>query len=83
MLMNERYEAVRTTCTSAARSRYAIDRQAIVKSVLFGNGKPANSFMPPQVPYYDANSPGLQYNMDQAKAGDGAVHGARTASRRR
>ena len=42
------------TCTSAGRSRYAIDRDAIVKSVLFGHGKPANSFMPPQVPYYDA-----------------------------
>ena len=60
---------------------YAIDRQAIIKSVLFGNGKPANSFMPPQVPYYDPNSPGLQYDMDKAKAGAGAVVGARTASR--
>src|SRR3954454_8452352 len=34
---------------------YAVDRQAIIDSVLFGNGKPANSFMPPQVPYYDPN----------------------------
>ena len=29
--------------------------------------QPANSFMPPQVPYYDPNSPGLQYDMDKAK----------------
>ncbi len=42
--------------------------QAIVKSVLFGYGTPANSFLPPQVPFYDPNSPGLQYNMAQAKA---------------
>ena len=46
---------------------YAIDRQAMIKTVLFGNGKPANSFMPPQVPYYDTNSPGLQYDMAKAK----------------
>ena len=46
---------------------YALDRQAVIDSVLFGNGKPANSFMPPQVPYYDPNSPGLQYDMDKAK----------------
>ena len=38
-----------------------------LKSVLFGNGEPANSFMPPQVPYYDPSTPGLQYNLDQAK----------------
>ena len=35
--------------------------------MLFGNGEPANSFMPPQVPYYDQDSPGLQYDMDKAK----------------
>ena len=47
---------------------YAIDRKAIIKSVLFGYGKPANSFLPPQVPFYDQNSPGLQYNLAKAKA---------------
>ena len=47
---------------------YAIDRAAIVKSVLSGFGKPANSFMPPGLQYYDPNSPGLQYNMAKAKA---------------
>ncbi len=45
-----------------------IDRQALIKAVLFGNGKPANSFMPPQVPYYDATTPGLQYDLSAAKA---------------
>ena len=45
----------------------AINRNALVKAVLFGNGKPANSLFPPQVPYYDPNTPGLQFNMAQAK----------------
>jgi peptide/nickel transport system substrate-binding protein len=47
---------------------YAIDRAAIVRSVLFGHGRPANSFMPPQVPYYDPRTPGLQYDLTKAKA---------------
>ena len=46
---------------------YAIDRQAMIDSVLFGYATPANSFMPPQVPYYDKNSPGLQFDLDKAK----------------
>jgi peptide/nickel transport system substrate-binding protein len=45
----------------------AINRQSIIKAVLFGNGKPANSLFPPQVPYYDSSTPGLQYNLTQAK----------------
>ena len=47
---------------------YLIDRKALVQAILFGNGSPANSFMPPQVPYYDAKSPGLQYSVAKAKA---------------
>ena len=46
----------------------AIDRNALVKAVLFGNGKPANSLFPPQVPFYQASTPGLQLNIAQAKA---------------
>jgi peptide/nickel transport system substrate-binding protein len=46
----------------------AVDRQAIIDSVLFGYAQPANSFMPPQVPYYDKNSPGLQYDLAAAKS---------------
>jgi peptide/nickel transport system substrate-binding protein len=45
----------------------AVNRQAMIKAVLFGNGQPANSFMPPQVPFYQAATPGLQYNLAQAK----------------
>jgi peptide/nickel transport system substrate-binding protein len=47
---------------------YLIDRKALTKAILFGNGTPANSFMPPQVPYYDPKSPGIQYNLAKAKA---------------
>jgi peptide/nickel transport system substrate-binding protein len=46
----------------------AINRDALVKAVLFGNGKPANSLFPPQVPFYQASTPGLQFNLAQAKA---------------
>jgi peptide/nickel transport system substrate-binding protein len=45
----------------------AINRNALVKAVLFGNGKPANSLFPPQVPFYQAATPGLQYNPAAAK----------------
>jgi peptide/nickel transport system substrate-binding protein len=47
---------------------YAIDRQALVKNVLFGNGTPANSFMMPTTPYYDKNNQGIQYDMNKARA---------------
>jgi peptide/nickel transport system substrate-binding protein len=65
--MNESYAPLADVHVRRAIS-YAIDRAAIVKSVLFGFGKPANSFMPPQVPYYSASSPGLQYDLTKAKA---------------
>ncbi len=45
----------------------AINRNALVKAVLFGNGKPANSLFPPQVPFYQAATRGLQYNPAAAK----------------
>jgi peptide/nickel transport system substrate-binding protein len=45
----------------------ALNRSAIISAVLFGNGKPANSLFPPQVPYYDPNTPGLQFNLTAAK----------------
>ena len=66
MMMNERYAPLADVHVRRAISM-AIDRNAIIKSVLFGHGTPANSFMPPQVPFYDPKSPGLQYNLAQAK----------------
>jgi peptide/nickel transport system substrate-binding protein len=65
--MNELYAPLKDVHVRRAIS-YAVDRASIVKSVLFGYGKPANSFLPPQVPYYDKNAGGLQYDMTKAKA---------------
>ena len=65
--INEQYPPLADAHVRRAIS-YAIDRKAIVKSVLFGFGKPANSFLPPQVPFYDRNSGGLQLNIAKAKA---------------
>jgi len=67
LLMNESYAPLADVHVRRAIS-YAIDRASIVRSVLFGFGKPANSFLPPRVPFYDPNSPGIQYNLAKAKA---------------
>src|SRR5262249_20925716 len=66
LVMNESYAPLADVHVRRAIS-YAIDREAIIKSILFGYGKPANSFMPPQVPFYDSNSPGIQYSLAKAK----------------
>jgi peptide/nickel transport system substrate-binding protein len=65
--LNQKYPPLADRHVRRAIS-YAIDRQAIVKSVLFGHGKPANSFLPPQVPFYDPEAGGLQFDIAKAKA---------------
>jgi peptide/nickel transport system substrate-binding protein len=65
--MNEKYPPLKDVHVRRAIS-YAIDRNAIIKSILFGHGTPANSFLPPQVPFYDKSSGGLQFNVAKAKA---------------
>jgi peptide/nickel transport system substrate-binding protein len=67
MVMNHNYKPLADVHVRRAIA-YAIDRAAIVKSVLFGHGEPANSLLPPQVPYYDKSTPGIQYDMAKAKA---------------
>ncbi|HEU5264681.1 MAG TPA: ABC transporter substrate-binding protein [Gaiellaceae bacterium] len=67
LLMNESYAPLKDRNVRRAIS-YAIDRKSIVRSVLFGFGQPANSFMPPQVPFYDPKAPGIQYSMAKARA---------------
>ncbi|MBG6108945.1 ABC transporter substrate-binding protein [Frigoribacterium sp. CG_9.8] len=47
---------------------FAIDRKALVKAVLFGNGSEANSLIPPGTPFYDKNAPGPSYDPAKAKA---------------
>lgn len=59
----------------------AINRAALVRAVLFGNGKPANSLFPPQVPYYQPATKGLQYDLAAAKkelAASSVPHGFTT-----
>ncbi|MFC4242222.1 ABC transporter substrate-binding protein [Gryllotalpicola reticulitermitis] len=45
----------------------AIDRKSLVSAALFGHGTPANSLLMPGVPYYDAKTPGIQYDLAAAK----------------
>ncbi len=66
VLFNQKFKPLQDVHVRRALS-YLIDRKALVKAILFGNGSPANSFMPPQVPYYDPKSPGIQYNLAKAK----------------
>jgi peptide/nickel transport system substrate-binding protein len=47
---------------------YAIDREAMVKAVLFGNGQAANSLLSPGTPYYDENAGGAKLDVVKAKA---------------
>jgi peptide/nickel transport system substrate-binding protein len=47
---------------------YAIDRPALVKAVLFGNGSPANSSLAPGVPFYDKTVAGYTFDLKKAKA---------------
>lgn len=67
LLMNEKRAPFDDVHVRRAIS-YAIDREALVKTVLFGNGTPANSLLMPTVPYYDKNTPGQTYDMTKAKA---------------
>jgi peptide/nickel transport system substrate-binding protein len=67
LLFNEKVKPFQDVHVRRALS-FLLDRKALVKAILFDNGRPANSFMPPTVPFYDAKSPGLQYNVAQAKA---------------
>jgi peptide/nickel transport system substrate-binding protein len=67
LLKNEAYAPLKDVHVRRAIS-YSIDRAGIARAILFGYGKPANSFMPPRVPYYDPKSPGIKYNPAKAKA---------------
>jgi peptide/nickel transport system substrate-binding protein len=67
MSFNEKVKPLQDVHVRRAIS-LAVNRSALVKAVLFGNGKPANSLFPPQVPYYSAANQGLQYNLSAAKA---------------
>jgi peptide/nickel transport system substrate-binding protein len=67
ILMNEKRPFFADANVRRAVS-YAIDREALVKSVLFGHGTAANSLFMPTVPYYDKATPGQQFDLAKAKA---------------
>ena len=46
----------------------AIDRKALVKAVLFGNGEPAYSLLSPGTPLFDKNAGGAKFDVSGAKA---------------
>ncbi|MEU2348028.1 ABC transporter substrate-binding protein [Modestobacter sp. NPDC049651] len=46
---------------------YAVDRESLVKTVLYGNGEPADSLLAPGVPYYAKNPDAPKFDMAKAK----------------
>jgi peptide/nickel transport system substrate-binding protein len=66
MGMNENVKPFQELAVRRAIS-YAIDRQAIVKAVLFGHGSAATGYMSPAEWAYDPKAPGIQYNLAMAK----------------
>ncbi len=47
---------------------YATDRQSLVQTLLFGNGKPANSPLAPVTQYFDPTVTGYAYDIAKAKS---------------
>jgi peptide/nickel transport system substrate-binding protein len=46
---------------------YAVDRDAMVKAVLYGNGTPATSLLSPGTPFFSKNAGGATYDVAKAK----------------
>lgn len=46
---------------------YALDRNSLIKAVLFGNGTKATSFLSPTTPYYAAGTVGQDFDLTAAK----------------
>jgi peptide/nickel transport system substrate-binding protein len=66
LLLNQKFAPFKDVHVRAAVN-YAIDRDAMVSAVLFGNGQAANSYMPPTLIYYDASLPAQKQDMAKAK----------------
>lgn len=67
LLMNERVKPYSDVHVRRAIS-YAVDHAAMIKSVLFGNGGPAVSYLGPTEQYFKSYAGLLQSNMAKAKA---------------
>ena len=46
----------------------AIDYQGLIKTIVFGNAKPANSFLPETTLFYNASQTGYSFDLAKAKA---------------
>ncbi len=46
---------------------YAVDRDAMVKAVLYGNGTPATSLLSPGTPFFSKNAGGATFDVAKAK----------------
>ena len=46
---------------------FALDRESMVKALLFGEGTPADSFLAPTEPYYQSNADALSFDLAKAK----------------
>ena len=66
LLLNQAYEPLADVHVRRAIS-FAIDREALIAAVQFGNGEPANSILNPAIPYYDESSPGIEFDAAQAE----------------
>jgi peptide/nickel transport system substrate-binding protein len=66
LILNEKHKPLDDVRVRQAICQ-AIDREAIVKAVLFGNGQVANSFIPGGALYYNKDNPTCKYDPDGAK----------------
>jgi peptide/nickel transport system substrate-binding protein len=66
LLLNEQHKPLDDVKVRQAICQ-AIDREAIVKAVLFGNGKVANSWIPGGALYYNPDNPTCKYDPEAAK----------------
>lgn len=73
LLPNERYKPLADVHVRRAIG-FAINRAAIVDAVLAGQGRPANSTFPENVPFYNPRNPGLEF--DPARAKEELAHSA-------
>jgi peptide/nickel transport system substrate-binding protein len=66
LIMNEKEAPFNDIHVRQAIS-YAVDRQALVNSVLFGHGATSNSLFPPTLAFYDPDAQVPQYDLAKAK----------------
>jgi peptide/nickel transport system substrate-binding protein len=66
LLMNQKVKPYDDVHVRRAIS-YAIDRNALVKAALFGQGKPADSYLAPSEAFYVSQPDAYSYDLDKAK----------------